>query len=326
VSQPSADADEPDITPEWVSIDEAVRAPLSQPVKQLAKEHDICLSGAALDYLVSAGLYQSVLPHATVYARVSPAQKELVISSLNRIGRTTLMCGDGTNDVGALKQAHIGVALLNRPFKRPPTTKRDAGMPPLLGSGTAASGTAPAKIAGSRSNVKQRPVGAKALSKQAIDARAHQTAATAQEQQKKRFGPPSIMDDEDGPLVQLGDASIASPFTAKSMSIAPSTWPRAPLVRRETRANVALAVIDIIRQGRCTLVTTLQMFMILALNWYASPLEAFSPATGRLRYSNWLQLDHGLQPQCIVSRGYQDGRHVRSVHTLSLSLSLSLTH
>ena len=44
---------------------------------------------------------------------MTPDAKETVIECLHSVGALCMMCGDGANDVGALKQADVGVALLS---------------------------------------------------------------------------------------------------------------------------------------------------------------------------------------------------------------------
>ena len=47
----------------------------------------------------------------TVFGRVSPAQKKLLIMTLKQMGRTVAMTGDGVNDILALKEADCSISL-----------------------------------------------------------------------------------------------------------------------------------------------------------------------------------------------------------------------
>ncbi|GAU95269.1 hypothetical protein RvY_06915 [Ramazzottius varieornatus] len=54
---------------------------------------------------------KKLLATGTVFARMSPVDKERLVEELQKAGFYVAMCGDGANDVGALKAAHTGVSL-----------------------------------------------------------------------------------------------------------------------------------------------------------------------------------------------------------------------
>ena len=101
---------------EWWSVDETTKLKMdlkSKTFDPAFNKYDLCVTGKALLLLEHSPVYQVLLPRIWIYARTSPVQKEMILKRLKLAGYITLMAGDGTNDVGALKQSHIGIALLD---------------------------------------------------------------------------------------------------------------------------------------------------------------------------------------------------------------------
>eukprot|EP00392_Amoebophrya_sp_AT5.2_P007463 g7478.t1 len=65
---------------------------------------------------------QTVYPHVSVFARATPDCKKRVLGVLEAHGEITLMIGDGLNDVGAMKKAHVGMSLLDVDVDQQPAT------------------------------------------------------------------------------------------------------------------------------------------------------------------------------------------------------------
>ncbi|KAJ8251355.1 hypothetical protein GJAV_G00220460 [Gymnothorax javanicus] len=246
---------------QWESIDGSVRVPLPPPrVSALVNSYDLCVTGEGLTKLTSdPKLLHSLLPHVKVFARVSPKQKEFVITSLKGLGFVTLMCGDGTNDVGALKHAHIGVALLaNAPERIPERKKRvrdreavsgeSRPLLPVSGSGVKLSSRAARQrvMAHREEQLAQCRRWAGETGWDQVIQVNNCSLLLEQDIQERISQVLRELEEDQIQVVKLGDASIAAPFTSKLSSIQ--------------------CICHVIKQGRCTLVTTLQMFKILALN------------------------------------------------------------
>jgi manganese-transporting P-type ATPase len=268
------------------------------------------------------------LQYIKVFARMTPDAKEKVIECLHSVGLTVLMCGDGGNDVGALKSSDVGVALLsgfgninvgnvNAPQKSDDSLAASSAtaiisrehldqiraLPvSLIKAKIRALGTDPDKypdlvekedlvqvyqikareVAVRKHDQKNKADAAKmtraeqqaeskrkmAEKQEKIFARVQELEAQGEkwamfkamkefyaievEEAKKLKGAGGVegsatamlaqfeeMDSGELPMIKLGDASIAAPFTSKI-----------PSIRN---------CVDIVRQGRCTLVSSLQM-------------------------------------------------------------------
>ncbi|KAI9105844.1 hypothetical protein DFS34DRAFT_31509 [Phlyctochytrium arcticum] len=264
----------------WRSIDEKTEIETNLQQRSFDKrleDYDLCCTGKALTQLVAAPCFQELLPRLWVYARVSPSQKELILNELKLAGYTTLMCGDGTNDVGALKQAHVGIALLDgkpadiekmnermKARRRRQILEQQAKLREKWGAATtpqqqreldAARKAAPGPYPGqevAKPNAVAKPPGDKKLDLK------EQLEAAMQSMEEV---------DGDVPKIKFGDASVAAPFTSKVSSV--------------------MSVCNIVRQGRATLVAMVQMYKILALNCLISAFSMSVLYLAGIKQGDW---------------------------------------
>ena len=99
----------------WIDIEDKEIAGLEgKTVKTLSETWTLCLEGPEMADLFGLDqvLGREVILRSTIFARVSPDQKEQIVKELKETGLKVLMCGDGTNDVGGLKKADVGIALV----------------------------------------------------------------------------------------------------------------------------------------------------------------------------------------------------------------------
>ncbi|GAX25788.1 cation-transporting ATPase 13A1 [Fistulifera solaris] len=337
---------------------------VSDEIPNLSKKYDLATTGKCLAtaFEQDSGT-KKVLQFIKVFARMAPDEKEQVIECLHGVGALCLMCGDGANDVGALKQADVGVALLSgfgnmnvekengvetentketsnvtaimsqehlEQIRSLPTRVlkmkiRSIGVDPdkypelkekedlvqlyQIKAREIAVKRHDAKNEKDKKNMTQAEKKAEQrrvmMEKQRrMQERAEELAAQGEsfasfkalkefmaaerEEAKKKAAQlggvegsaASLaaqfeeLDAGETPVVKLGDASMAAPFTSKMPSIQ--------------------SCVDIVRQGRCTLVSSIQMYQIMALQCLISSYSLSALYLDGVKYGDTQMTAMGL--------------------------------
>lgn len=93
--------------PQWMQMD-------AKTFLSFGDNNEFAITGAALEQLQltqSSLFVEQIVLKTKIFSRIRPHQKTWIVETLIQRGRVVGMVGDGTNDCGALKAAHIGIAL-----------------------------------------------------------------------------------------------------------------------------------------------------------------------------------------------------------------------
>lgn len=272
-------------------------------IRKLGESRDLIITGGPLEraWQQDTQTMQVQLSSVKIFARLSPFQKEQIIQAVRKSEKSySFMCGDGGNDVGALKEADVGLALLsgfgnaNVDAKNQEEQKADVGKAEDALEAVRKENQQKAQEIMQKSKVEMERKRKDLVSKQqewiqeelekrkargedvgvmaqfsamkSVMGRLQTEMKKEQELQQKKHGTAfaagaakwaeGLDSMEDTPMVQLGDASTAAPFTTRTPSIS--------------------SVVDIIRQGRCTLLSAVQQMQMMMLE---SMIAAYTMST-----------------------------------------------
>lgn len=98
------------IKPVMITGDHKVTATAIAKELNIYNNGDKVLTGGEINELGESGL-EKIVNNVSVYARVSPKHKLMIVKALKKSGHIVAMTGDGVNDAPAIKEANIGISM-----------------------------------------------------------------------------------------------------------------------------------------------------------------------------------------------------------------------